>query len=145
MTQSRPYGSYRSSSVVSMDEKPHRKTRKMLKKVSKSSSYQAIIRATLNECASKGMVWDLARDILAAKIAEVSAYGGSKRNHGVIIPVFGIGVGVGGHNSSTLYDDDTDWTYIADQYRDEYEALLTSMSKTSSANRGSSRHKGARR
>lgn len=137
------------STIASMDEKPRRKTRKMLKKISKSTSYQTIIRATLGECASKGMKWILARDVLAAKIAEVSVYGGSKKNHSVLIPVFGIGVGIGRNKSSALYNDDTDWTYIADQYRDEYETLLSSMHGSSkpkvSSQQRKPKSKGARR
>lgn len=133
-----------SSTVASMDEKPHRKTRKMLKKISKSTSYQTIIRATMGECAAKDMNWILARDILAAKIAEVSAYAGSKKNHGVLIPVFGIGVGIGRNNSSTLYNDDIEWTYIADQYRDEYEALLSSMRGTSNTKASTASRSGYR-
>lgn len=108
-------------------DKPHRKTRKMLKTVGRSSSYQAIVRATLTECAEKGMKWEYARNILAAKIAEVAIYS-TKKHRGVLLDLGGgIGVNVGGERSKFAKDGKTDWLYIADQYRGEYESLLHSL------------------
>lgn len=108
-------------------DKPHRKTRKMLKAVDRSSSYQAIVRATLTECAEKGMKWEHARNILAAKIAEIAIYS-TKKHRGVLLDLGGgIGVNVGGERSKFAKDRKTDWLYIADQYRGEYETLLSSL------------------
>ena len=112
-----------------MGEGPNRKTRKMIKKLSRSQYFEIVVDTTLADCADKGYPRERARDELARVLVE-TVVSSTKRHTGVMIgPDLPVPIMWGSSKSPFLWDRKVDWLYIADVFMDGYESRLKSSKK----------------